>query len=93
MIFASNPLVHTGFVRGIDEEVDMKMLIVFVGTAVILSSTPVFAGGDYENPWTDPSATSPQRNDETVYMPPSRRVTGEEVDHHKAPIYFYAPEN
>lgn len=68
----------------------MKILMLFMGAAVVLSSTPVLAGGDYENPWVDYSATPPQRNGEMVYVP-SRRVTGEEVDNHKAPIYFYAP--
>jgi hypothetical protein len=71
----------------------MKVLMVFLGVVVAVAATPALAGGDYENPWVGPSSASVQRNSETVYMPPSRRVTGEEVDHRKAPIYFYAPRD
>lgn len=71
----------------------MKVLMVLLGIVVAVAATPALAGGDYKSPWMDPSPESVQRNSETVYMPPSRRVTGEEVDHRKAPIYFYAPRD
>jgi len=71
----------------------MKVLMVFLGVVVAVAATPALAGGDYDNPWADITPAAGSRHEETVYMPPSRRVTGEEVDHHKAPIYFYAPQN
>jgi hypothetical protein len=71
----------------------MKIMMVFFGFAVAMAATPALAGGDYENPWVAPSPTSIQRTNETIYMLSSRRVTGEEVDHRKAPIYFYAPRD
>jgi len=70
----------------------MKTIKTVLALGVLLAATApsLAAGGDYDNLWARSQAqTVLQEGRASVSEPQARAVTGEEIDHLKAPIYNF----